>query len=89
MQWTPRLARMGQKDGRASGGEHGPMSNRSLVELNHDHCPGSDRALLVWANKMLNYLRSGDKRDLPDGVTFKHMRHHSGPDPMAGRGDPS
>ncbi len=25
--------------------------------------------------------------ELPPGVTFKHCRHHSEPDPMVGRGD--
>lgn len=66
------------------------MSNRTLVELNHDFCPGrSPQALVEWAAKMANYMGSGDKRDLPYGVTFKHIRHHSDPDPMAGHGDPS
>lgn len=66
------------------------MSNRSLVELNHDHCPpDDDTALNRWARAMRNYMGSGDKRDLPPGVTFKAMRHHSEDDPMVGRGDPS
>ena len=66
------------------------MSNRTIVELNHDFCPGrSNQALLEWAAKMADYMRSGDKSRLPYDVTFKHMRHHSEPDPMEGRGDPS
>ncbi len=66
------------------------MSNRTLVELNHDYSPGtSDDALLRWARAMRTYFGSGDKRDLPQGVTFKHIRHHSEPDPMKGYGDPS
>lgn len=66
------------------------MSNRTLVELNHDFCPRRNApALMAWANKIVDYLGSGDPRDLPPGVTFKHMRHHSDPDPMAGKGDPS
>ncbi len=66
------------------------MSNRTLVELNHDYCPPSnDVELLKWARKMRNYITSGDKDELPKGVTFKHIRHHSYPDPMQGRGDPS
>lgn len=66
------------------------MSNRTLVELNHDFAPGrSTRALAEWAAKIVTYLGSGDKNDLPYGVTFKHIRHDSEPDPMAGKGDPS
>lgn len=67
------------------------MSNRTLVELNHDYCPDirTVGSLLAWANAMTAYMRSGDKKELPPGVTFKHIRHHSEPDPMAGRGDVS
>lgn len=66
------------------------MSNRALLELNHDLCPSSDpEHLLAWAKCMRNYMRSGDKESLPYGVTFKHMRHHSDPDPVEGKGDPS
>lgn len=66
------------------------MSNRTLVELNHDYCrSGDDVSLLAWARQMHDYMRSGRKAELPPGVTFKHMRHHSDPDPMAGKGDPS
>lgn len=67
------------------------MSNRTLVELNHDYCPPirDDAKLLKWAKQMVHYMYSGDRRELPHGVTFKHMRHHSEPDPMAGHGDPS
>jgi hypothetical protein len=67
------------------------MSNRTLVELNHDFCPRWDRPveMLTWATAMAAYMRSGDKSELPAGVTFKHMRHHSEPDPMRGHGDPS
>ncbi len=60
------------------------MSNRTLVELNHDFCPRNDQgSLLDWALKMRAYMTSGDKGYLPDGVTFKVRRHHSEPDPMA------
>ncbi len=57
------------------------MSNRTVVELNHDFCPTDDQ-LLNWANKMRSYMHSGDKKELPNGVTFDHIRHHSDPDPM-------
>lgn len=68
------------------------MSNRTLVELNHDICPSpsmSDASLVIWARCMATYIGSGDKSDLPAGVTFKSIRHHSEPDPMKGHGDPS
>ena len=65
------------------------MSNRSTLEFNHDFCPRNGVELLKWAKVLRTYLGSGDKCDLPQGVTFKHMRHHSEPDPMEGKGDPS
>ncbi len=66
------------------------MSNRTLVELNHDFAPGrSTQALAEWAQKLVTYMGNGDPRDLPYGVTFKHMRHHSAPCPLgvAPKGD--
>ena len=66
------------------------MSRRTLLEFNHDYTPGnSDEELLAWAKRLRAYLRSPRKDDLPPGVVFKWSRHHSEPDPMAGRGDPS
>ena len=66
------------------------MSNRTLVELNHDHCPRHNPTeLLSWAEAMWRYMGSANKDDLPHGVTFKHIRHHSEPDPLDGLGDPS
>jgi hypothetical protein len=62
------------------------MSNRSLVELNHDFCPlNTDAELLKWASGMHCFFTSGDPTYLPQGVTFKHMRHHSDPDPLEKR----
>jgi hypothetical protein len=62
------------------------MSNRSLVEINHDYPLARDDAeTLRWANQILRYIGSGDPRDLPQGMTLKHYRHHSDPDPMEGR----
>jgi hypothetical protein len=58
------------------------MSYRTLVELNHDFCP-REHELLEWAQQMRGYLNSGDPTLLPTGVEFKHIRHHSEPDPMA------
>lgn len=59
------------------------MSNRTLVELNHDFCPRSNHIedLLSWAKAMTRYMSSGDQSELPHGVTFKHRRHHSEPCP--------
>lgn len=58
------------------------MSNRTLVELNHDFGPsGHIEDRLAWAAAMARYLASGDPKELPHGVTFKHRRHHSEPCP--------
>lgn len=59
------------------------MSNRSLIEINHDLTPGrSDEALLAWAKKMRNYLGSANPDELPDGVRRLWYRHHSDPCPF-------
>lgn len=59
------------------------MSNRTLIELNHDFCPSNDDAeVLKWAHKMRLYIISGDKNHLPNGVTFFWRRHHSDPCPF-------
>jgi hypothetical protein len=60
------------------------MSHRSLLEFNHDICPAdSDLTKLVtFARGLANYMRSGDKRELPAGVTFIHKRHHTEPSPL-------
>jgi hypothetical protein len=65
------------------------MSNRTLVELNHDYCPQSPEAVAALGQCLVDYMRSGDPKCLPRGVTYKHMRHHSDKDPMLGYGDPS
>lgn len=54
------------------------MSNRTIVELNHDYSPRPEK-LQEWAEAIKTYLRSGDKSFLPQGVTFISMRHHSEP----------
>ncbi len=54
------------------------MSQRSLIEFNHDFSPrGDDAALLAWANAMLIYLASGDPRHLPAGAVLLARRHHT------------
>lgn len=65
------------------------MSNRTLVELNHDFPPSRESYVRKqeWVEAMTDYMTSGDRHYLPEGVTFKHSRHHSEPDPMAAFGD--
>ena len=48
-----------------------------MLEINHDYYPNSEREEQAWLVNMLAYLRSGNPRCLPDGVTFFNMRHHS------------
>lgn len=60
------------------------MSNRSMLEFNHDYCPSSgDQEAFVHG--LVLYMRSGDPECLPRGVTYFGMRHHSHPCPL---GDP-
>lgn len=70
------------------------MSIRSLIELNHDYYPSDEPSKYregetQWLEQMKAFYRSGHKKDLPQGVTFKWQRHHADPDPMEGKGDPS
>jgi hypothetical protein len=59
------------------------VSQRSLVEINHDYCPhNDDKALLAWARKIQTYIGSGCPADLPDGIEVKWRRHHSDPCPF-------
>jgi len=60
------------------------MSNRTMIEINHDY-PPDRRDAIAWVDKMLAFYASGDPRELPDGVTFFGTRHHSDPCPL---GDP-
>lgn len=54
------------------------VSQRTLVELNHDFGPrDDDGSLLEWARALRHYLNSGDPKLLPHGVTFLQRRHHS------------
>jgi hypothetical protein len=64
------------------------MSNRSLIEFNHDHCPRNDEECLSLGKALRSYMRGADTSELPPGVVRKHYRHHSDPDPMAGRETP-
>ncbi len=58
------------------------MSNRTMVEINHDYYPHGELEEMAWLVNMLAYLRSGNPRNLPDGVTWFGMRHHSEPCPL-------
>lgn len=59
------------------------MSNRTIVELNHDACPRDDAlSLIEWALRMRYYMGNADPTYLPNGVTFLHYRHHSEPLPL-------
>jgi hypothetical protein len=56
-----------------------------MLEFNHDLAPSSGMSAetrLVWADALINYLRSGDPKDLPAGVIFVSRRHHSEPSPV-------
>lgn len=61
------------------------MSNRSMLEFNHDKLPQSFMDAVAWTDKLLAYLRTGEASRLPHGVTFFGERHHSEPCPL---GDP-
>ena len=52
------------------------MSNRSLIEFNHDYCP-NDASLEAWAKQIQVYLTSGDESELPQGLILFGRRHHS------------
>jgi hypothetical protein len=53
------------------------MGNRTMIEINHDFYPKTQSEQMAWLGNILAYLRSGNPRVLPDGVTFFNMRHHS------------
>lgn len=58
------------------------MSNRTMLEINHDRYPHGPEEEQRWLRDMLAYLRSGDPTTLPRGVTWFGMRHHSEPCPL-------
>ena len=61
------------------------MSNRTMLEINHDTTPSTYEEKTKWVYAMVAYLSSGDPKRLPRGVTWFGMRHHSEDCPM---GDP-
>ena len=58
------------------------MSNRTMLEFNHDYCPHTEKQKEEFLQGLLFYLGSGDPEDLPKGVTWFGMRHHSSECPM-------
>lgn len=58
------------------------MSNRTMLEINHDTTPRGDAERAEWVIAMCNYLTSANPKDLPQGVTWFGMRHHSEDCPM-------
>ena len=58
------------------------MSNRSLIELNHDLGPTCLEESHLFGERLDDYLRSGDKDMLPRCATLIAMRHHSEPEPI-------
>jgi hypothetical protein len=62
------------------------MSNRSLLEFNHDYAGTIKRDPEGFLRAIEMYLNSAcDDTASPlrhYGVTVKHMRHHSGPCPV-------
>lgn len=61
------------------------MSNRSMLEFNHDCCPSAPEDKIKFAECIFRFLRGGDAENLPDGVTWFGTRHHSDKCPL---GDP-
>lgn len=57
------------------------MSNHTLLEFNHDYVPAQEDRK-SYADQLCLYMSSGDKRFLPDGVSFLKMFHHSDPFPF-------
>ncbi len=53
------------------------MSWRKLVEINCDRRPRDASGMLSFAERLWDFMGSGDHRSLPDGVTFIQSRHHS------------
>lgn len=53
------------------------MSNRSMLEFNHDLTPRDSEAQQRWAEQLVQYLTSGNRELLPYGVTYFNIRHHS------------
>jgi hypothetical protein len=60
------------------------MSNRTLLEINHDYAGMIDMNPQAFAYALTRYLASGSSRDVGDelrqfGVRVGPMRHHTDP----------
>lgn len=60
------------------------MSNRTLIEINHDYCYQIEQGGALFLSLLRQYLRSGDKQRMNEhlerfGVRVITMRHHSEP----------
>lgn len=53
------------------------LSNRTLIELNHDYCPKNERAAEIFGLKMQMFMMTGEESDLPQGAKLISWRHHS------------
>jgi len=58
------------------------MSNRTMLEINHDKTPFTQKDKDEFIDQLCAYLYSGDPKRLPRGVTWFGMRHHSEKCPM-------
>ena len=56
------------------------MSQRTLVELNHDFCPENGIRAEQFGLSLQAFMRSGDPQFLPQGVKIIATRHHSEPE---------
>jgi hypothetical protein len=56
------------------------MSNRTLVEINHDYCPSNDVEARDLGLRLTSYMRSGDIAFMPKGFVLVATRHHSDPE---------
>lgn len=59
------------------------MSNRSLLEFNHDYCPHNEAGEAKLGAALRVYMHGADIEYLPPGVIRKHYRHHGEPEPIA------
>lgn len=59
------------------------MSNRTLIEINHDYVQDISNNRDAIVGFLLNYLTSGDARDFDNlayyGIRIVGMKHHSDP----------
>lgn len=64
------------------------VSNRTIIELNHDYCPHNEKDAKEFGIRLWLYIRSGDSTLLPLGVRSFGMRHHTENVTIAVEGEP-